>query len=59
MGTFDYRHVASRIGFMRQLKIDDAMEEEGTDVVGQAETVFNLQSAHQGAAAAAMRIGWI
>ena len=31
--------------------IDDAMEEEGTDVVGQAETVFNLQSAHQGAAA--------
>ncbi|KAL5346551.1 hypothetical protein ACLOAV_008822 [Pseudogymnoascus australis] len=62
MGTLDYRHVAISIGrkyigpgFMRELKIDDAMEEEGTDVVGQDKTVFNLQSAHQGAAA--MRYG--
>lgn len=41
IGTLDYQHVAISIGcryirpiFMRELKIDDAMEEEGTDVVG-------------------------
>ena len=63
LGTLDYRHVAISIGrkyigpgFMRELKISDAMEEEGTDVIGeQIETAFNLQSAHQGSAA--MRYG--
>ena len=63
LGTLDYRHVVISIGrkyigpgFMRELKVHDQMEDEDTDVIeSQVETVFNLQSAHQGGAA--MRYG--
>ena len=59
LGTLDYRHAVISIGrkyigpgFMRELKVNDQMEDEGTDVLDdQVETVFNLQSAHQGGAA--------
>jgi hypothetical protein len=57
--TLDYWHVAIGIGrkyigpgFMRELKVSDAIEDEGTNALeDQVETVFNLQFAHQGGAA--------
>ena len=63
LGTLDYQHVVISIGwkyirpgFMWELKVSNAMKEEGTDVMKtQVKMVFNLQSAHQGRAA--MRYG--
>jgi hypothetical protein len=48
--TLDYRHTVISIrrkyirpGFIRELKVNDQMEDEGTDVLeDQVETVFNL-----------------
>jgi hypothetical protein len=59
LGTLNYQHVVISIGrkyigpsFIRELKVSDKIKEEDTNVVdNQIETVFNLQSAHQGGAA--------
>jgi hypothetical protein len=48
--TLDYRHTMISIrrkyirpGFMRELKVNDQIKDEGTDVLeDQVETVFNL-----------------
>jgi hypothetical protein len=50
LGTLDYRYTVISIGrkyirpgFIRELKVNDQMEDEGTDVLeDQVETVFNL-----------------
>jgi hypothetical protein len=52
--TLNYRHAIISIkrkyirpGFIRELKVNDQIEDESTNVIkGQVKTVFNLQSAH-------------
>ena len=62
--TLDYKHVVISIsrkyikpGFIRELKVNNSIKEKGTNMLEtQDETVFNLQSVHQGGAAIRYRV---